>query len=44
MRDKWEIPGFRLLEQRRVGGTRGGIAILVRNSLPVLQHKGNEYA
>ena len=42
--DKYEIPGFKLLEQRRERGTRGGIAILVRSSLPVLAQKGNEYA
>ena len=36
-----DIPGYTTLEQRREKGKRGGIAILVRNSLKVLQHTGN---
>ena len=39
-----DIPGFRVLEQRRQKGRRGGIAIIVRNSLPILAYQGNEYA
>ena len=39
-----DIPGYTTLEQRREKGKRGGIAILVRNSLKVLQYTGNEYA
>ena len=38
------IPGYTLHEKRRATGSRGGIAILVRNSFPLLAEKGNEYA
>ena len=38
------IPGYVLYEQRRVNGTRGGIAMLVRKGIKVIQVTGNEYA
>jgi hypothetical protein len=37
------VPGFKWHEQRR-SGRRGGIAILVRDNLPVHRVVGNEYA
>ena len=39
-----QIPGYTLLEQRRENGSYGGIAILIRNSLKILDTFGNEYA
>ena len=38
------IPGFHVSEQRREKGDKGGIAIISRTSLPILQYQGNEYA
>ena len=40
----WKMPGYRVFEYRRAKGKRGGIAILVRKELKVLQESGNEYA
>ncbi len=38
------IPGYQVFEQRRAQGKRGGIMMLVRNSLQVAALTGNEYA
>lgn len=38
------IPGYNLVEQRREQGTRGGIAIYIRNKLKIVKEVGNEYA
>ena len=38
------VPGFTFVEQRRRDGPRGGIGILVRDSLQILGQKGNEFA
>jgi exonuclease III len=39
-----KIPGYHILEQRREKGKRGGIAILVRNSLNIIKNTGNQHA
>jgi exonuclease III len=39
-----EIPGYKLLEQRRAKGKRGGIAMYINSRLDIINTKGNEYA
>ncbi len=39
-----QADGFTFVEQRRAQGRRGGLAIMVRNSIRILSHHGNEYA
>jgi exonuclease III len=39
-----DIPGYQVFEQRRETGKRGGIAILVKKGIQVIQHIGNEFA
>lgn len=41
--DPPHIAGYRLLEQRRQIGTRGGLATYIRKSLKVETTIGNEY-
>lgn len=41
--DPPQLKGYKLLEQRRPTGTRGGLATYVRNSLHVESTTGNEY-
>jgi exonuclease III len=41
--DPPQLKGYRLLEQRRPVGARGGLATYVRNSLQVEATSGNEY-
>lgn len=41
--DPPQLKGYKLFEQRRSMGTRGGIATYVRNSLHVEATTGNEY-
>lgn len=42
--DELIVPGFSVHEQRRCDTTGGGLAVLVRTSLKVLETTGNEYA
>ena len=37
------IPGYKIVEQRRGKGRRGGIAVLVRRHLKIVGHVGNEF-
>jgi exonuclease III len=37
------LKGYKILEQRRPAGTRGGLATYVRNSLQIESTTGNEY-
>jgi exonuclease III len=37
------IPGFKVVEQRRANGTRGGLATYYRNALRLEYSTGNEY-
>jgi hypothetical protein len=37
------LEGYKLLEQRRETGTRGGIATYVKNQLKIERSEGNEY-
>jgi exonuclease III len=41
--DPPHLKGYRLLEQRREQGNRGGLATYVRNSLHIESTMGNEY-
>ena len=41
--DPPQLKGYRLVEQRRTVGTRGGLATYVRNSLHIESSTGNEY-
>ena len=42
--EEFSVPGFHVSEQRRESGAQGGIAIISRKSLPILEAKGNEFA
>jgi exonuclease III len=41
---QFTVPGYQVYEQRRATGTRGGLAIIVRKGLRVVQHVGNDIA
>jgi hypothetical protein len=41
---KPRIPGFNLLESRRTGNVRGGIAMYIRSSLKIEIQETNEFA
>jgi exonuclease III len=41
---KLDIPGYQVYEERRAKGSRGGIAMLIRKGIKVIQYIGNEYA
>jgi hypothetical protein len=41
---KLDIPGYKVYEERRAKGIRGGIAILVRKGIKIVKYMGNEYA
>jgi exonuclease III len=41
---KLDIPGYQVYEERRAKGGRGGIAMIIRKGIKVIQYIGNEYA